>query len=389
MALQAVDAATHSRRTEPAADVDAILTEIRQRRTEFDALRHIPQDIVDKLKQLGCYRAFVPRALGGDELSPADFCRLVERISTADASTGWVASFGVSAVYLSGLPAENFAAIYGNDPDTVFAGALFPPQKARAVPDGKAIVSGRWKYCSGVTCATVVGVGVKVDGWDDSGLPRMAVLPRDRITIDENWYTIGLGATGSHDIVLQDAEITREWSFVRGGKSNRDEPIYRYPAMAIAAQVLAVVGLGTARESLDALAELAQGDGSITGAPSLAQRAYVQSEYARGEAALAGARAFFYEAIEDVWRSLLAGDEPTREQRVRLRLAATHAAHAGAQIARAAYDAGGTRSIIRDHPLGRTMNDASAVAQHAFLGLGTWESAGAALLGQPGQPGYP
>ncbi|MFD2249961.1 alkylation response protein AidB-like acyl-CoA dehydrogenase [Pseudochelatococcus lubricantis] len=374
--------------TEPAIDMDAVLAEIRRRRLEFEVLRHVPQDVVRKLQQIGCYRAFVPREFGGDELSPADFCRLLERIAVADASTAWVASFGVSSVYLAGLPPERFAEIYGNDPDTVFAGALFPPQPARTNGD-VLTVSGRWNYCSGVTGASLVGVGVKVEGWDDGGLPRMAVLPRGRVTVDENWDTIGLVATGSHDVVLEDAEIPRDWTFVRGGKSRREGTIFRYPSMAIAAQVLAVVGLGTAREALDVLAEMAGGDGSITGAPLLAKRAYVQAELARGEAALAGARGFFYDTIEDAWQTLLAGDELSQQQRIRLRLGATSAAHAGAEVARAAYVAGGTRSIVRHHPLGRAMNDAAAVAQHAFLGLGTWESAGGALLNQPGVPGYP
>ncbi|MGI6247523.1 MAG: acyl-CoA dehydrogenase family protein [Pseudochelatococcus sp.] len=383
-----IDSAHRGPAAAPAVDAEAILAEIRQRRLEFEAVRHVPQDIVRKLQQLGCYRAFVPRVFGGDERSPADFCRLLERIATADASTAWVASFGVSSVYLAGLPPESFAEIYGNDPDTVFAGALFPPRPARSNGD-VLTVSGRWNYCSGVMGASIVGVGVKVEGWDDGGLPRMAVLPRARVTVDRNWDTIGLLATGSHDVVLENAEISRDWTFVRGGKSNREGAIFRYPAMAIAAQVLAVVGLGAAREALDALAELALGDGSITGAPLLAKRAYVQAELARGEAALAGARGYFYDSIEDAWRTLLAGDELGRQQRIRLRLAATNAAHAGAEVTRAAYVAGGTRSIIRNHPLGRAMNDAAAVAQHAFLGLGTWESAGGALLDQPGAPGYP
>lgn len=82
----------------------AVLDEIRARRDEFARLRHIPQDMVAKLQGIGVYRAFVPGRFGGDDLSPADFCRLIEDISAADASTGWVASFGVSATYLAALP---------------------------------------------------------------------------------------------------------------------------------------------------------------------------------------------------------------------------------------------------------------------------------------------
>ena len=114
-----------------AAALEALKSEISARSEEFQALRHIPKDIVAKFQAVGVYRAFVPKRFGGDELAPQDFCRLIEEISAADASAGWVASFGVSATYLAALPPETYAAIYGANPNTVFAGAMFPPQPAR------------------------------------------------------------------------------------------------------------------------------------------------------------------------------------------------------------------------------------------------------------------
>ena len=41
------------------------------------------------------------------------------------------------------------------------------------------------------------------------------------------------------------------------------------------------------------------------------------------------------------------------------------------------------------HPLGRCMIDAACVAQHAFIGAGSWQMAGAVLLNQPAAPGFP
>ncbi len=76
-------------------------------------------------------------------------------------------------------------------------------------------------------------------------------------------------------------------------------------------------------------------------------------------------------------------------QRVNLRLAATNAAGAGAKVARTAFELGGTEALRRGHVLGRCMLDAAAVAQHAFLGRGTWTLAGAGLFNQPTPPGYP
>ncbi len=126
---------------------------------------------------------------------------------------------------------------------------MFPPQPARRV-EGGLEVSGRWPWGSGVMGADIVGAGIKIEG-EESPLPRTAVLPRAKASVDENWDTVGLRATGSHDIVIDKAIVPEEWTFIRGGKPQQDDLIFRYPAMALAAQVLAVVALGTARSALD------------------------------------------------------------------------------------------------------------------------------------------
>lgn len=371
------------------ADVtlESLKAEIRSRRHEFHQLRHIPIDIVRQFQAIGVYRAFVPQRFGGDALSPAAFCRLIEEIASADASAGWVASFGVSATYLAALPKETYASIYSKDPNTVFAGGLFPPQLAKRVPGGLE-VTGRWPWGSGVMGASLVGAGIRIEG-EDSPLPRTAVMPRHAVTVDETWDTVGLRATGSHDIVANKVVVPEEWTFIRGGKPEMDDPIFHYPAMALAAQVLAVVALGTARAALDWLSEDATKRASITGAPSPAARGYIQTGFARAEGLLSGARAGFYDAIEEGWQQMLEKGEVDRATHIRLRHAASKAAEDGAEAARLAFVMGGSDAMMSGHPLGRCMIDAACVAQHAFIGAGSWQAAGAALLGQPVPPGYP
>lgn len=367
--------------------LEALKLEIVARREEFQMLRHIPQDIIRKFQNVGVYRAFVPKRFGGDQCTPQDFCRLIEEIATADASAGWVASFGVSATYLAALPAETYAKIFGANPDTVFAGGLFPPQPVRRTPQGLE-VSGRWPWGSGVMGASIVGAGVKIEG-EQSPLPRIVVMPREKITVDETWNTVGLRATGSHDVVVDRVIVPEDWTFIRGGKPQLDDLVFRYPAMALAAQVLAVVALGAARSALDWLRTDALSRASVTGAPSPASRAYVQIEYARAEGLLRGARAAFYDAIEEAWEQMETNGEVDRAQLIALRHTASKAAADGAEAARIAFVLGGSEAMNSGHPLGRAMIDAACVAQHAFIGAGSWQAAGAALFDQATPPGYP
>ena len=371
-----------------AAAFDRLLDAVRMQRTRFSQDQQISAEVTDLMRQAGFYRALVAKRFGGEESTPMDFLRMVERLAQVDGSAGWVASFGFSAIYLSALPVETLETIYADGPDVIFAGGIYPPQKAIPV-NGGLEVSGRWSWGSGSTGADIIGVGIKVEGGDSGGLPLIAVMPAAKVKIERNWNVIGLKGTGSHDMVVDKVVVPQEWTFIRGGKSSLDQPLYQYPTMALAAQVLAVVALGAARGAIQVLCELAGGRSSITGAANLADRPYVQADIAKAEALLRSARAFFYEATEEAYETLLAGDELSVEQRASLRLASTNAARAGADVTLAVYRLSGTTGIEADHMIARHMQDAMVVPQHAFLSDGTWQNAGRVLLGLDAPAGFP
>lgn len=370
------------------AAFDALLADIRARRAEIEARQAMPGDIVAAFQAHGVYRALVSRQFGGDARSPAEFCRMIEAISRADGSAGWVASFGAAATYLASLPLDTLKTIYADGPDVVFAGGLFPPQPAARTPEGLR-VSGRWRFGSGSPGASLIGVGVVIKDDETGGLPRMAVLPADKVTIEPNWNVIGMQGTGSHDLVVEDVLVPEDWTFIRGGAPTLDEPLYRYPAMALAAQVLAVVGLGVARAALDEIVEMASVKTSITGGPRLGDRPWTQIEVARQEASLNAARSWFYEATEALWARVQAGQALTAADVTPMRLASIHAAQVAAQVAQAVFRLAGTTAIFVDHPLSRHVRDAMVVSQHAFLSEGHQQAAGRILLGGEGAPSFP
>ncbi|MDX3384696.1 acyl-CoA dehydrogenase family protein [Streptomyces niveiscabiei] len=388
--------------------LEHVLGVIAERRAEFEAKGRVPADVIEEFKRAGVYRAGVPRRFGGDALAPAEFLRVVERISEVDGSAGWVASFGSATVYLAGLPLETQAELYADGPDVVFAGGLFPVQPAARVAGGY-LVDGRWKFASGCQGADVLGVGIKADpaggvgeagradgvgdggraggGGASVGRPLTAVLRPEQVEIVENWDVIGLRGTGSHDLAVAGVVVPEEWTFVRGGPATVDEPLYRYPTVPYAAQVLAVVGLGVARAALDHVTA----DGARpawTGAPKPADRATYRIATARSEARLRSARAYFYEVTHEVWATVEAGDPASREQASAMRLASTHLAQTAFDVTRAAYHLGGTAAITAGGVLERCLRDASVVPQHAFLQESVYEGAGAVLTGVDPFPGY-
>lgn len=369
------------------AAFDTMLAELAVRRTEFREQRHVPRDFVATLKRAGIYRSATPAVFGGEPQPPAVFLDRIERISAVDGSTGWVASFGSALVYLAALPYDTQAQLYADGPDVAFAGALFPPQAGEPTARGYRL-DGRWKFASGCSGADVLGVGMPGDA-DSDGKPRTAVLRPDQAEIVPEWDVVGMRGTGSFDLVLRGVEVPREWTFVRGGTPTVDEPLYRYPTIAYAAQVLAVVGAGVARAALDHAVRVGGGYAGVTGAPKLADRAYYRDAVARAEAELRSARAWFYEATGQVWDTVLAGDPATDRQNAELRLASAHLARTSSDVVARLIEVSGTAPIHTAHPLQDLAGDALVPKQHAFLGPAVFDAAGAVLMGLPATtPGF-
>ncbi|MGX7730185.1 acyl-CoA dehydrogenase family protein [Rhodococcus sp. 2H158] len=358
------------------------------RRDEFNRQRFVPRDFIALLKRAGLYRASTPAQFGGEPMAPSSFMRQVERISAVDPATGWVASFGSSLVYFAALPVETQEKIYSEGPDVAYAGGLFPMQKAEKV-DGGYLCSGLWQFASGCLGADILGIGL-AGGPETNGKPLTALVDPADVEIVENWDVAGMKATGSHAVKADRLFVPEEMTFVRGGAPLIDEPLTRYPSLAYAAQVLAVVTLGAARGALDYVHEVGAVRSSITGGDSKGNRPAYKTGLARAEADLRSARAFFYEITDEVWDLAVRGDEITDECTALLRLGATQAAHVGRNVVLAAFDLAGTGAIYESHPLQRYLRDALVPAQHAMLQTNTFEAAGAVLLGlEPGIPSFP
>ncbi|MFW0794841.1 acyl-CoA dehydrogenase family protein [Gordonia sp. CPCC 205515] len=370
------------------AALEHALDVLADRRDEFNAQRFVPRDFIALLKKTGMYRASTPAEFGGEPMAPSTFMAMVERISAVDPATGWVSSFGSSLVYFAALPVETQRKIYAAGPDVAYAGGLFPMQEAQKV-DGGFVCSGVWQFASGCRGADIIGIGL-AGGPETDGKPLTALVDPADVEIVDNWDVAGMKATGSHAVRADGLFVPEEMTFVRGGAPQIDEPLTRYPSLAYAAQVLAVVTLGAARGALDYALEVGAARTSITGGASKGNRPAYKTGLAQAEAQLRSARAFFYEATDTVWAKAVSGEHISVDDQALLRLSATHAAHVGRDVVLQAFDLAGTGAIYETHPLQRFLQDALVPAQHAMLQTNTYEAAGALLLGlDAGIPSFP
>src|SRR5262249_44303941 len=138
---------------------------IRQHADEAESNRRLSTPVVRALVEAGIFRMCTPLALGGLEVSPLTFYRIVEEVARLDGSTGWCVFIGGASplvgTYLSEQAAEE---MFGRDPFVVIGGAAAPSGRA-VVSEGGYLVSGRWPYASGCQhCAWLFGFCHVVEG---------------------------------------------------------------------------------------------------------------------------------------------------------------------------------------------------------------------------------
>lgn len=336
-------------------------------------------ELVEQLRASGLMRSGAPALIGGAEAPPGVALGCAETISAGDAATGWCVSIAMTSSLLSAyLPSDGAVETLG-DPRSIAAGVWAPRATARRV-DGGLVVSGRWTFCSGITHADHFFGGCLLD---DGNGPTMRVvgIPTSELRVIDTWHTSGLRGTGSHDAVADEVFVPDRRT-ASLADSPLDTPLYRFPIFGYFALCIAAVALGNARGAIEDLLDLAGRKVSFGGRRTLAEKSSTQAVLGQAEASLRAARALFYSAIDDAWEAAKAGAVSV-ELRAGLRLAATHAARTGADVARAMYDLGGGTAIYDESPLQRRFRDASTVTAHIQVSPGTWETTGKLLLGLP------
>ena len=127
---------------------------IRAHADEAERNRRLSPVVVTALAEAGIFRMYTPRTLGGFEVDPLTFYRVVEAIARIDGSTGWCVFIAGGNPLLGAFLADEAAEkVFGSDPHVITAGVVHPYGKA-VLSAGDYRVTGRWSYASGCQHST-------------------------------------------------------------------------------------------------------------------------------------------------------------------------------------------------------------------------------------------
>nr|BAU98045.1 FMNH2 dependent monooxygenase [Streptomyces sp. RI-77] len=222
--------------------------------------RRIDADLVKAMREAGFMRHFVPARYGGAAGTFTDLLAAVATLGEACPATAWCASlFASTPRFVPCFPEAGQREFWAEGPDTAFVCSVLPFGEATpASGDSGLRVSGRWPYMSAVEYADWVIVCARLPGADGPRLKLVAV-PVSAVSVEDTWDTVGMRATGSNTVVLDDVLVPAarvvDRDAVFGGRPVDAPETPIAPLAAVNGLTFVVPALGAAQ---GALAELAR-----------------------------------------------------------------------------------------------------------------------------------
>ncbi len=364
----------------------------------IEAERALPADVLDALHAAKMFRMLLPRSLDGAELDLETFFPVICAIAEGDASSAWcmVQNSGCSlaAAYMAPEAARK---VFGH-PRAVLAWGFPAGAACRAVPaPGGWKLSGTWGFGSGNRHSSWLGGHCQLAGAGGEAGERTMLFPRSAATIkDDSWNVIGLRGTGSDTYSVNELFVPAEHSIVArasgrdqiqpdggGAEPERREQgtLYRFTATNVYQCGFAAVGLGIARAMLTSFIELARKKTSAGGQLALRDDHRIQTRIALSEAKLGSAGAWLQQILREMRKECEATGKIAFEQRIRLRLAATHAIHVALEVVESSYADAGATAIFEANPFERRLRDMHAVSQQIQSSASHYQSVGQHYLG--------
>jgi indole-3-acetate monooxygenase len=375
--------------------------ELRRYKDQLEQEQRLPAPLVEQLRAAGFYRMIIPRSLGGLQADPLTYTRVVELLAEGCGSVGWnLANNSIGQLVTLGLPDEGVQEVHGQGAPSAIAGtAVQGGGHAVPVPGGYR-VSGHWTFGSGCQEASwmlgsfqVLDDGKPRCGADGRPLYWRGVFPKSEAEIiPGSWDVAGLRGTGSFDWTVKDVFLP-EWRSMDHAGIPLDNQWSRWPGLTYALPTQCWVGphhssviTGIARAGISALIELATEKTPRGRTFKLGDNPQVQNDVGRADAILNAGRGYRSAMIREIWDTLADGRATTLEQRVRCRLASTHAADCARDAMDLMYRHGGSTSFKRASRLAECWRDLQVVGQTVTIGPEWYPICGRGLMGMDTGP---
>jgi alkylation response protein AidB-like acyl-CoA dehydrogenase len=181
---------------------------LRGMQSEAERQRRIPQETVERLDATGIYSVATPARFGGADFSARELFSIYEALGRGCGATAWTlwASTGGN-MWSAAFPDEVVRPVYdatwiGNRTCAVGGSTRRLSGTARQV-DGGWMIKGAWPFATASMHASHAYLAVFYDKSDDTKL-GMVLLPKDSFVLRDDWDAMGMAATGSATIAIDE-----------------------------------------------------------------------------------------------------------------------------------------------------------------------------------------
>jgi 3-hydroxy-9,10-secoandrosta-1,3,5(10)-triene-9,17-dione monooxygenase len=350
----------------------AFIPTLIERSREGRRRRRIADETIADMQRAGFFRVLQPKRWGGYEMDLHTFYDVELALGEGDMSTAWI--YGVSGVhpwFMALLDDRAAQEVWSENASVLICSSLMPAGKATAIDSGYRL-SGRWRYascCEHCEWALLGGMVASGNGGAPEG--RIFLLPRKDYASVDTWQVSGLQATGSWDIIVDDAFVPayRSQSMLDNfrlkgpGQALNSSSLYRLPFGQIFVRGISTAALGALQGMLNAFLNYGKTRVTRAGGRS-AENPFVQLVCAETAAAIDEMTNTLHRNLRNLHAYAKAGDMPPLEERLRHKFQSTAVTERCTLLAARIFKASGAAGLSDDLPFGGILADLMAGRQH-------------------------
>jgi 3-hydroxy-9,10-secoandrosta-1,3,5(10)-triene-9,17-dione monooxygenase len=369
--------------------------------SRIETEKRIPEDVLRRLVEAGLFRMTQPRRFNGLGCTPRQAWEAVFQLAGGCGSCAWVVGLNAANVLMLGkFSAQVQREVFVNSKPAILSmltGGVGIDVVAERVAGG-ILLSGRWRYASGIDIASWAGLLVPLSP-EVGAAPELHVVlvPQEEFSIDHtSWNVIGMRGTGSKDISLKPTFVPEyrwlSWKQLQAGQKHptcpNDEKLYEYPLNSVFAMSILAPTLGVASAVAEEFRSLVKKRVSGVTQQRQSDDKMAQIAVAQGEATMAILRQILLDDADRILDIMAAGGTPNPEERAAIRMRIAVSSRLALDAAQKMFAAMGGSLLPANSRAERLFRDFHAMSSHLLLqpeSIG--EAYGRLLLGLELPPG--
>lgn len=374
------------------ASAEALVPVLKERAPEASARGQLHPETIEDLQKAGFFKIVQPARWGGYELHPNVFFEVQMKVAEGDMSAAWV--LGVVAIHNWQLALFDDRAaqdVWGKDASTLISSSYMPVGKVTRV-DGGFRLSGRWGFSSGSEHCQWAFLGAMVPPLKEGDPPDMRtfLVPRTDYEILQNWDVMGLQATGSNDVVVDDAFVPeyRTHKAIDGyncsspGNAVNTASLFRIPFGQIFVRSVSSSCIGALRGALNGYIDVTSRRVGVNDGKKTAEDPTAQFVIAEVSSTIDELKLVLFRNFNRMMEAAGGGDPLTEPERVKMRWDSAVVADRCCDAIDKLMGCAGGQGIFLSHPINKYFRDIHSGRGHVANNPGKFgRNFGAVSLG--------